>query len=40
MTKDERKKIGENGRKWIYEHRTYKRLAKEYIDTITSLIKI
>lgn len=38
MTKDERKKIGENGRKWIYEHRTYKRLAKEYIDTITSVM--
>jgi len=38
MSKDERLKIGENGRNWIYQYRTYDKLAKDYIDTITNLM--
>lgn len=33
----ERKKLGENGKKWIYENRQYSKLAKEYIDKINEL---
>lgn len=40
MSKDERSKIGENGKKWIYQHRTYDNLAKEYLETITNLMEI
>jgi glycosyltransferase involved in cell wall biosynthesis len=38
MSKDERLKIGEKGRNWIYQYRTYDKLAKDYIDTITNLM--
>jgi len=38
MSEDERLKIGENGRNWIYQYRTYDKLAKDYIDTITNLM--
>jgi glycosyltransferase involved in cell wall biosynthesis len=34
LSKDERMQIGQNGRKWIFEHRTYSRLAKEYLEKV------
>jgi len=37
LGEEERKKLGENGRKWIYENRQYSQLAKEYIDKINEL---
>jgi len=39
MSEEERLKIGENGRNWIYQYRTYDKLAKEYINTINNLMK-
>ncbi len=39
MSEEERLKIGENGRNWIYQYRTYDKLAKEYINTIKNLMK-
>lgn len=39
MSKEKRSEIGERGRKWIYKHRTYDKLAKEYLETINNLIK-
>ena len=38
LSKDELRQIGENGRKWIYENRTYANLAVEYFDKIESLL--
>jgi len=35
---EERKQLGLNGRKWIYENRQYPKLAKEYIDKIVELM--
>jgi len=37
LREEERKKLGENGKKWIYENRQYSQLAKEYIDKINEL---
>lgn len=37
MSKQDRKKIGQNGRKWIFENRKYSKLAVEYIEIITRL---
>jgi glycosyltransferase involved in cell wall biosynthesis len=34
LTQEERKNIGLNGKKWIYENRQYSRLANEYINKI------
>lgn len=34
---DERKKLGENGKKWVYENRQYSKLAKEYLNKINEL---
>jgi glycosyltransferase involved in cell wall biosynthesis len=38
FSKVELKKIGEKGRKWICENRTYSKLAKEYLDKISLLM--
>lgn len=38
MSNEERLKIGDNGRKWIYQNRTYSKLAKEYLNAIKNLI--
>jgi len=35
----EKKKLGENGRKWIYENREYSQLSKEYIEKIKKEMK-
>lgn len=37
-TKDELRKIGENGKIWIHKNRTYSKLAKDYYITIESYI--
>ncbi|MFW2578984.1 glycosyltransferase family 4 protein [Aliarcobacter butzleri] len=37
LTQKERKNLGLNGKKWIYENRQYSKLAKEYIDKINEL---
>jgi len=37
-SKTELQNIGEKGRIWIYENRTYSKLAKDYFDTISMLI--
>ncbi len=37
LSEEERKKLGENGKKWIYENRQYSQLAKEYIAKINEL---
>ncbi|MDD3476957.1 MAG: glycosyltransferase family 4 protein [Sulfurimonas sp.] len=37
LSEEERKKLGENGKKWIYQNRQYSQLAKEYIDKINEL---
>lgn len=37
LDEEERKKFGENGKKWIYENRQYSQLSKEYIDKINEL---
>lgn len=38
LSKKEREKIGRNGRDWIYQHRTYEMLAKDYLKKISSMI--
>jgi glycosyltransferase involved in cell wall biosynthesis len=38
LTKQDLHKIGENGRKWIIENRTYSKLANEYLNKINTLI--
>lgn len=37
LSEEERKKLGANGKKWIYKNRQYSQLAKEYIDKINEL---
>lgn len=37
MDPKDREKLGNNGRKWIYENRQYSKLAEEYIDAIMSI---
>jgi glycosyltransferase involved in cell wall biosynthesis len=37
LGQDELEKMGEGGRKWIWEHRTYPALAREYIDQLSNL---
>lgn len=37
LNEEEREKLGENGKKWIYKNRQYSKLAKEYIDKINEL---
>jgi glycosyltransferase involved in cell wall biosynthesis len=32
LSKEERLKIGQNGRRWIFENRTYSNLAKSYLE--------
>jgi glycosyltransferase involved in cell wall biosynthesis len=39
MTHQERVKVGENGRKWIFENRTYNLLGKKYLEAINKLKK-
>ncbi len=39
LTQEERKNIGLNGKKWIYENRQYSRLANEYINKIEEFRK-
>jgi glycosyltransferase involved in cell wall biosynthesis len=38
LSKVELKKIGENGRNWLYANRPYSKLAKEYLDKISLLM--
>ena len=38
LSKDKLRQIGENGRKWIFENRTYSKLAMEYFEKIDSLL--
>ena len=38
LTDRERMLIGASGRTWIYENRTYNKLAKDYLDKLNSLI--
>ncbi|WP_418180406.1 glycosyltransferase family 4 protein [Aliarcobacter lanthieri] len=40
LDKIERNKLGENGKKWIYENRQYSKLAKEYISKIEDEVKL
>jgi len=37
MSSEELQTSGQNGRDWIYSHRTYKTLAKEYIDMMQEI---
>jgi glycosyltransferase involved in cell wall biosynthesis len=37
LSSEERKQMGQNGKKWIYAHRQYSLLAKQYIDEIVRL---
>ena len=37
LNQEERKILGENGLKWVYENRQYSKLAKEYLDRINEL---
>jgi glycosyltransferase involved in cell wall biosynthesis len=39
LSVEERKQLGRNGKKWIYDNRTYSTLAKEYINKIKELRK-
>ncbi|HPJ13333.1 MAG TPA: glycosyltransferase family 4 protein [Caldisericia bacterium] len=38
FSKKERENIGKKGRDWIYQHRTYEMLAKDYLQKINSMI--
>lgn len=38
MTVTDRNQLGENGKKWVYNHRQYSTLAKEYIDRIEEVM--
>ena len=38
LSKEERYIIGQNGRKWVFENRTYSKLANEYLNKINTLI--
>ena len=37
LSEQERKNLGINGKKWIYENRQYSNLAKQYINKIQEL---
>jgi hypothetical protein len=37
LGQDELEKMGEGGRKWVWEHRKYPILAKGYIDRLCEL---
>ena len=37
LSEQERKNLGINGKKWIYENRQYSNLAKQYINKIEEL---
>lgn len=37
LTAEERKRLGTNGKKWIYENRQYSNLAKVYLEKINEL---
>lgn len=39
LSYEERKEVGENGKKWIYQNRQYSKLAKEYLNKINELGK-
>jgi len=39
LSKQERRLIGLNGRTWIFENRSYKKLAKEYYDIIKEMLE-
>lgn len=39
LSYEERKEVGENGKKWIYQNRQYSKLAKEYLNKIDELGK-
>lgn len=39
LSHDQRSAIGENGREWIYQHRTYDQLAKSYLEAITKVME-
>ena len=38
LSKDQLSQIGENGRRWIFENRTYAKLAAKYFEKIDSLL--
>ena len=38
LSLNDRKQLGENGKKWVYENRQYSKLAKMYIDKIIELM--
>ena len=37
MPQEQRDKIGQRGREWVLKNRSYKALAREYIEKIVSL---
>ena len=37
LNEKERKRLGTNGKKWIYQNRQYSKLAKKYLDKISQL---
>ena len=37
LTKQERVSIGEKGRQWLYQNRTYEKLAENYLEIIDKL---
>lgn len=39
MSADARAHLGENGRRWLFEHRTWERLAAEYVELIDAVIR-
>ncbi len=39
LPKEERERMGKNGRDWIYQHRTYEILSKDYLGKISSMIE-
>ena len=38
LSKNDLRQIGENGRKWVFENRTYTKLSREYFEKIESLL--
>lgn len=40
LSKQERENIGKKGREWIYQNRTYSKLAKEYLNKISEIMSI
>ncbi|WP_157966524.1 glycosyltransferase family 4 protein [Fastidiosibacter lacustris] len=39
LTEGEKSKMGERGRKWILEHRSYDKLASEYLEQLERLVQ-